>query len=309
MDNNLDADYNHLRLRFFNRWIKGEENKWEEEPPVQIFVMGGGSGKRNADHRLDHGGGWRSENEWPLARAQNTPVYLQIDGGLLAQAPLSSRDFPAGQRIARDFSSYLFDPQNPVPTVGGNISSGQPIMQAGGFDQRESPEFYGSEHPFLPLASRPDVLVFQTEPLTEDLEVTGPITVNLWVSSSAVDTDFTAKLLDVYPPSEDYPEGYALNLTDGIIRAKFRDSWEKPELMEPGQVYRVTVQLLPTSNLFSCGHRVRLDISSSNFSRFDVNGNTGENPGTSPAKIPARNSVYHNGEQPSHVVLPVIPAE
>ena len=122
-------------------------------------------------------------------------------------------------------------------------------------------------------------MVFQTEPLTEDVEVTGPISVNLWVSSSAVDTDFTAKLLDVYPPTQDYPEGYALNLTDGILRAKFRDSWEKPELLEPGRVYSVTIQLLPTSNLFARGHRVRLDVSSSNFPRFDVNGNTGENPG------------------------------
>ena len=210
--------------------------------------------------------------------------------------------------MAQDHSAYLFDPQSPVPTIGGNISSGQPIMQAGGFDQRESQEFYGSRHPYLPLASRPDVLVFQTEPLTEDVEVTGPISVNLWVSSSAVDTDFTAKLLDVYPPSQDYPEGYALNLTDGILRAKFRNSWEKPELLEPGQVYSVTIQLLPTSNLFARGHRVRLDVSSSNFPRFDVNGNTGENPGTSPVKIPARNTVYHSPGHPSHVVLPVIPA-
>ena len=309
LDNNLDTDYNHLRLRFFNHWLNGEQNEWDEEPPVRIFVMGGGSGKRNSDQRLDHGGQWRSENEWPLARAQNTPFYLQADGGLSAQAPPSVGALPELQKIAQDHSSYLFDPQKPVPTVGGNISSGQPIMQAGGFDQRESPEFYGSEHPYLPLASRPDVLVFQTEPLTEDLEVTGPINVNFWVSSSAVDTDFTAKLLDVYPPTEDYPEGYALNLTDGIIRAKFRDSWEKPELMEPGQVYQVTVQMLPTSNLFSRGHRVRLDVSSSNFPRFDVNGNTGENPGTSPVKISARNTVYHNAEQPSHVVLPLVPAE
>tara|TARA_B100000315_G_scaffold232718_1_gene245178 strand:- start:3857 stop:4405 length:549 start_codon:yes stop_codon:yes gene_type:complete len=181
-------------------------------------------------------------------------------------------------------------------------------MEPGGFDQKETPEFFGCRPPYLPLATRLDVLPFQTDPLSEDMEVTGPISVHLWIESSAVDTDFTAKLLDVYPPSNDYPEGYALNLADGILRAKFRNSWERPELMEPGTVYPVTVQLLPISNLFVQGHRIRVDISSSNFPRFDVNGNTGENPATSPVRILARNSVYHDTEHPSHALLPVIPA-
>ena len=202
----------------------------------------------------------------------------------------------------------MFDPNRPVPTIGGNVSSAHPIMEAGGFDQRESPNYYGSNPPYLPLAARPDVLVFQTEPLAQDLEVTGPISAHLWISSSAPDTDFTAKLLDVYPPSQDYPEGYALNLTDGILRVKFRSSWEKPELMEPGTVYPIAIRLLPTSNLFVRGHRLRLDISSSNFPRFDVNGNTGENPGISPVKIPARNNVHHGPDHPSHLLLPEIPA-
>ena len=122
-----------------------------------------------------------------------------------------------------------------------------------------------------------------------------------------MDTDFTAKLLDIYPPSADYPEGYALNLTDGIIRAKFRDSWEEPQLLEPGVIYPLTILLFPTSNLFVQSHRIRLDISSSNFPRFDVNGNTGENPGLSSVKIAALNSVYHDSKHPSQVVLPVIP--
>ncbi len=308
LDNNLDYDYNHLRLRFFDRWLKGVEDRWNEEPPVKIFVMGGGSGQSNSQRRLVHGGRWRSENEWPLARARNTLFYLLPGGGLSAQPP--QHDGSSATQVAgQDHSTYPFDPQNPVPTIGGNISSGRPIMEGGGFDQRESPEFYGCKPPHLPLAARPDVLVFQTDQLTEDVEVTGPISVNLWISSSAVDTDFTAKLLDVYRPSPDYPEGYALNLTDGILRAKFRDSWEKPELMQPEQVYSVTIQLLPTSNLFAQGHRVRLDISSSNFPRFDVNGNTGENPGTSPVKITAQNTVHHSPDHPSHVVLPLIPAQ
>jgi putative CocE/NonD family hydrolase len=232
-----------------------------------------------------------------LARANNTAFYLNAGGRLSAGLPQSGQSS----------SEYLFDPNQPVPTIGGNISSGQPIMEAGGFNQRESNQFYGSRPPYLPLAARPDVLVFQTEPLAEDVEVTGPISVRLWITSSAADTDFTAKLLDVYPPSQDYPEGYALNLTDGIFRCKFRNSWEEPEMMEPGQVYTVTIELMPTSNLFVAGHRIRLDVSSSNFPRFDVNGNTGENPGRSPVKISAQNQVYHDAGRPSHAMLPVIP--
>jgi len=298
IDGNLAEDFNHLRLRFFDRWLKDAGNGLEDDPPVNLFVMGGGSGRKNSQQRLDHGGQWRSEQEWPLARALNTPFYLQPGGGLAPERPGGSN--PPDK--------YLFDPEHPVPTIGGNISSGQPVMAAGGFDQRESEEFFGSGQPYLPLASRPDVLVFQTSPLADDVELTGPVTVQLWISSSAVDTDFTAKLIDVYPPSADYPEGYALNLTDGILRVKFRDSWERTELMTPGEVYQVEVGLLPISNLFVKGHRIRLDISSSNFPRFDVNGNTGENPGTSPVRITALNSVYHDEDRASHVLLPVVPA-
>jgi putative CocE/NonD family hydrolase len=128
----------------------------------------------------------------------------------------------------------------------------------------------------------------------------------LWVSSTASDTDFTAKLVDVYPSSEDYPQGYALNITDGILRCKFRDSWEKPALMEPGKIYPITIRLYPTSNLFVAGHRIRLDVSSSNFPRLDVNGNTGENPAISHVKVPAVNTVHHNADHPSRVMLPMV---
>ena len=296
IEGNLAADFNHLRLRFFDRWLKDEDNGLESDPPVKLFVMGGGSGRKNDQHRLDHGGRWRGESEWPLARAQEVPFYLSPGGALSTHAPLGTNS-P---------SKYLFNPEQPVPTVGGNISSGQPVMMAGGFDQRESEEFFGSVEPYLPLASRPDVLVFQTEPLKGDTEITGPVSVQLWISSSAVDTDFTAKLIDVYPTSVDYPEGYALNLTDGILRVKFRDSWEKPESMVPGNVYRIEVRLLPISNLFVKGHRIRLDIASSNFPRFDVNGNTGENPATSAIRMPALNRVYHDEGRPSYVLLPVV---
>ena len=139
--------------------------------------------------------------------------------------------------------------------------------------------------------------------------MTGAVIVKLWTASSAVDTDFTAKLLDVYPPSLDYPEGYALNLTDGIIRTKFRDSWENPELMEPGKAYPLILQLPPTSNLFVTGHRIRLDLSSSNFPRFDVNPDTGENPASARGKLPAWNTIFHNATRPSHMLLPLVPVD
>ena len=297
-DGNLAPDYNQLRLRFFDHWLKGKSNGWEAEPPVRFFVMGGGSGRRNVDGRLDHGGRWQSAEHWPPSSAQATPFYLGA-GGVLSQAVPSEGNGP---------SRYIFNPERPVPTIGGNLSSGLPIMEPGGFDQRETPDFYGCQPPYLPLASRPDVLVFQTPPLSEDIEITGPISVKLWVSSSAPDTDFTAKLVDVYPPSEDYPEGYALNLTDGILRAKFRNSWERTELLEPGRVYAIEIELYPTADRFVRGHRIRLDVSSSNFPRLDVNGNTGENPARSQVKVPAENAVYHDSEHPSQVVLPVVMA-
>ncbi len=297
LEGNLDSDYNNLRLRFFDRWVKGLENGWDEAPPVKLFLMGGGSGRMNEQRRLDHGGRWQPMDEWPAPDHQPTPFYLH-DGGRLATG-----------RPTEDFSSssYLFDPNHPVPTIGGNISSGQPLMEAGGYDQVESTDFFGSREPYLPLASRSDVMVFETGPLAEDVALIGPVSVELWVSSTALDTDFTAKLLDVYPPSPDYPEGYALNITDGIQRAKFRDSWDSPCLMEPGEVYRMTVRLLPTANLFAKGHRIRVDISSSNFPRFDVNGNTGDNPGVSPVRLTCVNTVHHDSVRPSHALFPVAP--
>ena len=169
------------------------------------------------------------------------------------------------------------------------------------------PGLIGAKPPYLPLATRPDVLVFQTPPLEEDVEVTGPIVAKLCISSSAVDTDFTAKLVDVYPPNEDYPAGYHLNLVDSIIRARYRDGWEKAELMKPGQVYRVEIPLPPTSNLFKVGHRIRVDVSSSNFPRFDVNPNTGEPLNANTRWQVAGQSIYHDPQHPSRVMLPIIP--
>ena len=293
LDNPREGSFNDQRLSFFDHWLKEEDSAWDSRSPVKLFVMGGGSGRRNPEGRLDHGGKWVEETAWPPSRVKETSLYLNTGGKLSVAMP----------EAGISPSAYRFDPEHPVPTIGGNISSGLPIMEPGGFDQRESEEFFGCQPPYLPLASRPDVLVFQTDPLPEGLEVTGPVVVNLWVSSTAVDTDFTAKLIDVYPPSRDYPEGYALNLSDGVLRTKFRQSWSEPKLMAPGEVCPISIDLYPTSNLFAQGHRIRLDISSSNFPRLDVNGNTGENPALSPIRVTADNTVYHDRTRPSHVLL------
>jgi len=285
-----------FRLRWYDRWLKGIRNGVEDDAPVKIFVMGGGSEEVGADGRHMHGGVWRDEHEWPLARTRFTPYYLHGDRTLSLEAP----------RDAQSATTYEYDPRDPVPSIGGNISSAMEIMQQGAWDQ------IGGEHIWncteeVRLSSRRDVIVFMTPPLTEDIEVTGPIDVKLWASSSALDTDFTAKLIDVHPPTSDYPDGIDMNLEDGIIRARFRNSLERAELMKPGEIYEFTIQLYPTSNLFKAGHRIRLDISSSNFPRFDPNPNTGEPLNAHTHTVVARNTIYHDAAHPSHVILPIIP--
>ena len=296
LDDNLASDFLHLRLRWFDRWLKGRTRETEVDPPVSLFVMGGGSGRRNAEGRMDHGGRWRHEQQWPIPDTHWTSWYLHPEGRLQA-APV--------ERSAS--MSYVYDPAHPVPTIGGAVANGEPLMFQGGFDQRESEATFGSRPPYRPLAERPDVLVFRTGPLRDDVEVSGPITVTLWISSDCLDTDFTAKLVDEYPPNEDYPEGYALNVADGIIRARYRDSWEQPALLTPGAVSRVRIETFPTSNLFRRGHRIRLDISSSNYPHFDANPNTGEPEGRATHLKVARNEVHFGPAYQSCVVLPVIP--
>ncbi len=291
-------DMNELRLHWFDYWLKGEETGAAHTKPVQIFVMGGGSGKRNSDGRLDHGGHWRAEDEWPLARTQWTPFYLHADGDLNSDAPSSSSRA----------SSFTFDPANPVPTIGGNLSAGDPVLVAGAYDQRGDERFFGYTGS-LPLAARPDVLVFQTPPLAKEIEVTGPLTVKLWISSTAIDTDFTVKLLDVHPPNGDYPQGFAMNVTDSIQRARYRNSRESAEFLTPDTPTPISIVMYPTSNVFARGHRIRLDISSSNFPRFDVNPNTGEPLGRHTRLEEAHNTVFHERGRASHIVLPVIPSE
>ncbi|MFQ6074694.1 MAG: CocE/NonD family hydrolase [Candidatus Bathyarchaeia archaeon] len=310
------VDWNALQLRWFDHWLKGMKTDIMDEPPVKIFVMGGGDGRKNRDGRLNHGGRWRTEEEWPLARTRYTSYYLHGDGGLDTTPP-------TGDEPSR---SYQYDPKNPVPMIGGNISALveiappiegardlgpmyrlRPIVEAGAFDQRERADLFGCKPPYLPLSSRHDILVYTSPPLDQDLEVTGTATVKLWASSSAVDTDFTAKLIDVYPPNPDYPEGYAMNLSDSIIRARYRRSRDRAELMEPGETYEFTIVLYPTSNLFKAGHQIRLDISSSNYPRFDLNPNTGEPLGKSTKTMVAENTIHNDADHPSHIILPIIP--
>jgi uncharacterized protein len=297
VDGNLAEDFFALRLHWFGRWLNSGSEGAAAEPAVRVFVMGGGSGRRNSAGRLDHGGRWRSAADWPLPETQWTQFYLQPDRSFACALP------PEGARPLE----YAFDPHDPVPTIGGALSSGEPVMRGGAYDQRAGPDVFGAREPYRSLAERPDVLVFTTPPLDSDLEVTGPLTVRLWIASDCPDTDFTAKLIDVHPPSDDYPEGFAMNLTEGILRARYRDSWERPSLMAPGEVYAVTIELFPTGNLFAAGHRLRLDISSSNFPHFDVNPNSGEPEGVMEHPRIARNRVFVDRAHPSHIVLPVIP--
>ena len=297
VDGNIAPNWRVFRCRWFDHWVKGIANGVDREPAVLLFLMGGGSGRRNPAGRLDHGGRWIKAADWPLPDTKSTRYYLHASG-LLDPAPPAAGTAPL---------SYSFDPENPVPTIGGPLTSGQPIFEGGAFDQREDPRFFGVRHPGLPLAARADVLVFETVPLTEDVAVIGPIAVSLQVSSDCLDTDFTAKLIDVHPPTADYPRGYAMNLSDGILRCRYRDSTENPQLMAAGQVYAITIEPFATCNLFKAGHRIRLDISSSNFPRYDVNPNTGEAEGRARLKRVAINSVHVARAYASYVTLPIMP--
>ncbi len=288
----MKAFYRH----WFDRWLRGQDTGVDREPPVRIFVMGGGDGHRTPEGRICVGGHWRDESEWPLSRARPTPYYLHAGGILSPSLPASAPP-----------THYLFDPRRPVPTLGGNMSSETGMSLRGVADQRCRKDVWTCEDE-RPLSARNDVLVFRTPPLEEDLEVTGRLVVKLFASTSAPDTDFTAKLVDVYPPSPGFPAGFDLNVGDSIVRGRYRESLATATLLKPGQVYPFTIELYPTSLVFQKGHRIRLDVSSSNFPRFDVNPNTGEPLNDNRRWATADNAVFHDPAHPSHIVLPVVPA-
>ena len=261
-------DLHEMQRRWFDHWLKGIDTGVLEEPPVKIFVMG--------ENR------WRDEQEWPLARTRYTPYYFHGAGRANTAAGDGTLDAVAPGDEPPDH--FVYDPGDPAPTCGGNTL----IIPMGVQDQR-------------PVETRADVLVYTSDAVTAPLEVTGPITVTLHAATSAPDTDFTAKLVDVRP------DGYAQNLADGIVRARYRLSRETPTLLTPGEVVRYTIDLWATSHVFGPGHRIRVEISSSNFPRFDRNLNTGEDQATGRRWEPARQTVFHDRRYPSHVVLPVIP--
>ena len=274
MANDAAIDLHGLQLRWFDHWLKGIDNGVaDDETPVRIFVMGDNL--------------WREEQEWPLARTRYVDYCLRSHGGGALNGDGSlTPDGPANEPP----DVFLYDPRFPVPTRGGGTCCNQGFLPSGAFDQRT-------------VEARPDVLVYTSAPIEEDLEVTGPVKVTLYSASSAPDTDFTAKLVDVSPC------GCTRSLCDGIIRARYRDSLSSPTPIEPGNIYQFTIDLVATSNVFKAGHRVRLEVSSSNFPRFDRNPNTGREPSHEAELRPAVQTIFHTAEYPSHITLPIIPGE
>jgi len=272
-------DEDDITLRWYDYLFKGVQNEFASGKPVKIFVMGANQ--------------WRDENDWPLPRAKGTKYFLHSSGKANSMRGIGSLSVAAPGKESPD--QYVYDPANPAPTVGGPLCCESERWPPGPRDQR-------------PVEARDDVLVYSTPPLPDDVEVTGPVTLELFAKSSAVDTDFTAKLVDVWP------DGFAQNLTEGIIRARYRDSRETPELMTPGQVYKFAIDVWATSNVFKRGHVLRLEVSSSNFPRFDRNLNTGAtrylktSDGASGAQfVSATNVIYHDAEHPSALILPIVP--
>ena len=284
-----------FHVRWFDHFMKGAATGVERDAPVRLFVMGTGDGHKDADGRLFHGGAWRDYPTWPVPNTRLVSYYLHGDGTLRPEKPTSEASS----------TTYTFDPAHPVPTIGGGSSA---RLKDGAYDQREDPRFPPSATPFMPLRSRSDVVVFQTAPLAQDMTVIGPIRVVLHASSNRTDTDFTAKLVDVYPPSPTWPGGFDLNITDAIVRGRYRATRDHQVLLKPGQVYEFTIDPFPTANVFKRGHRIRLDISSSNFPRFDVNPGTGEPLGKNRRMVTQDNTIHHSALRPSHIVLPLAPA-
>jgi putative CocE/NonD family hydrolase len=292
LDDNIAPDHLALRSDFFARYVRGDPVQDWLEAPVTVFVMGGGSGRRDAHGRLEHGGQWLRTSQWPPPDAVPQCWYITPDRAL--ESKVNSQAFTA---------EWRHDPTDPVPTIGGAITSGAPVMEGGAFDQRESKRFFGCRQPGRALDQRGDVVSFRSAPLTEDLQVVGPVRARLWVSTDRPDTDFVVKLIDEYPPGGDWPEGFAMNITDGILRLRFRESFERAVLAEAGHVYAIEVTLAPTANRFIRGHRLRIDVASSNFPRFDVNPNTGAPAGVPSTPVVAINRLHSGATTPSHIEL------
>jgi putative CocE/NonD family hydrolase len=265
-----EVEESDIVLAWYDFLFKGTNNQFAQKP-VRLFVMG-----KNE---------WRDEEQWPPA-ARSTPYYLRASraaNSLRGDGALSPEKPGTTERA----DQYVYDPEHPVPTIGGPLCCDSKHLPAGPRDQR-------------PAEARDDVLVYSSAPLSRDLEITGPVSLTLYAKSSAVDTDFTAKLVDVWP------NGFAQNLTEGILRARYRDSDEKPELLNPDQTYELKLDLWATSNVFRTGHKIRLEVSSSNFPRFDRNMNTGEIAAFVTHGVSAKNTILHDAQHPSVLILPVV---
>ena len=266
------------RLRFFDSVFKAGAPP--DQPAVRVFVMGGGSGRRDGDGRLEHGGRWRTAEDWPLPGTTLLALFLHSGGTLRREPP------PARASSSR----YRHDPKDPVPAIGGHVQNSTAFpdfVRGGAYDQRGRADLWACRDT-RPLGERPDVKVFETEPLASPLEVVGPIGVRLWVGSSAIDSDVVVKLIDVYP------DGFAMNLSEAILRLRFRNGFERAEPLVPGEICEVTLEPQPIGNLFAAGHRIRLDVQGSHFPQWDVN------------PLPAEVAVFHDAVRPSHVLLPVV---
>ncbi|MGB0005527.1 MAG: CocE/NonD family hydrolase [Candidatus Sulfotelmatobacter sp.] len=270
----MENVYTDVILDWYDFLFKGIKNQFATDKPVKLFVMGANE--------------YRQEDDWPPPQARNTKYFLHSTGKANSVRGDGSLSTSAPKSESAD--SYAYNPANPAPTVGGPLCCDAEHMEPGPRDQRA-------------VENRDDVLVYSIGPLTSNLEVTGPVTADLFVKSSAVDTDFTAKLVDVAP------DGFAQDLTEGILRMRYRSSPEHATLMNPGQIYEITVDLWATSNVFLKGHTLRLEISSSNFPRFDRNLNTGEEIKFARTMATANNTILHDSQHPSSLILPVMPSK
>jgi uncharacterized protein len=271
-DESLKFPSSKVVLDWYDHLFKGVQNEFAKDQPVHIFVMGANA--------------YREEADWPPPEAKYTRYFLHSNG--TANSVRGDGTLSPASPKKENPDKFAYDPANPVPTIGGSLCCDAIHYEPGPRDQRAA-------------ENRNDVLVYSTGPLAEDTDVTGPLTLELWVKSSGVDTDFTAKLTDVSP------DGFAMNLTDGILRMRYRDSQEKPELINPEQVYKISIDLGATSNVFKKGHLLRLEVSSSNFPRFDRNLNTGADQATSREFVSVTNTVLHDAEHPSALLVPMIP--
>ncbi len=269
------VDLFHEHLDWYDRWLKDEINDEISDYPVRIFVMG-----ENV---------WRSEDNWPLERTEYVELYLHSNGD--ANTAGGDGELSTVPPLDEPNDFYTFDPDNPVPTSGGGLCCYPSLLPGGPFDQTF-------------IENRADVLCYTTLPMVEDVEVTGHIELILYASSTALDTDFTAKLVDVCEQND-----CAIGLTDGIIRAKYRDNTSIASCLNPGETYKFKIDLGATSNLFKKGHRIRLEVSSSNFPRFEPNVNNGTTSAFSWEKEKAEQKIFHNNEFQSRLIIPFIPRE